>query len=70
MVNVPTRLNDRKTTENDLDVDKIKAVLIDLKKLSIVVEVVKNTKFSKLNTNISNLEKKIPDVPTLIWLKL
>ena len=39
-----------------------------LKKLSYVVskEVVKNTKFSKLNMKVKSLEKKISDATTLI----
>ena len=40
---------------------------MDLKKLSNVVskEVVKITKFNKLNTKVSNVENKIPDATTL-----
>ena len=40
---------------------------IDLKKSSNVVskEVVKSTKFNILKININNLEKKIPDAPTI-----
>ena len=49
-VNVPTSLNDLKTKVDDLDVGKLKAVPVDLKKISGVVdnEVVKNTTFNKL----------------------
>ena len=45
---------------DDLDVDKLKTVPIDFKKLSDVMDkkVVKNTKFNKLNTEVNNLEKK------------
>ena len=47
-------------TVDDLDVDKLKTVPIDFKKLSDVMDkkVVKNTKFNKLNTEVNNLEKK------------
>ena len=60
MVNVPTSLNNLKTKINDLDVGKLKAIPIYLKKLSDVVtnEVVKNTKFNTLKTKINNLEKE------------
>ena len=57
MVNVPTGLNNLKTKDP-----------IDLKKLSDIVskEVIKSTKFNKLNTKVNNLENKIPDASTLI----
>ena len=47
LTNVPTSLNNLKTNVNDLDVGKLKAVPVDLKKVSDVVDnvVVKNTKF-------------------------
>ena len=63
-----TGLNDLKTKVDDLDVHKLNTVPVDLKKLSDVVskEVVKSTKFNKLNTKVNNLEKKIPDAATLI----
>ena len=68
MVNVPTFLNDLKIKIDDLEVDKFKAVSIDLKKLSDEVskEVVKKTVYGKLNAKINNLEKKIPDSSTSI----
>ena len=55
----------------DLDVDKLKYVPVDLKKTSDVVskEVVKNTKFNKLNKKLNNLEHKILDASTLIQKK-
>ena len=61
-------MNNLKTEVDNLDVDKLKTAPIDLKKLSDVMskEVVKNTKFNKLNTKVNNLENKIPDGPTLI----
>ena len=48
--NVPTSLNNVKTKVDILDVLKLKAVLVDLKVLSDVIdnEVVKNTKFKTL----------------------
>ena len=64
--NVPTILNNLKAKVNDLDVAKLKTVPV-----SDVVdnEVVKNTKFNILKTNISNLEKKITSIQQIntIW---
>ena len=70
MVDVPTSFNNVKTKVDDLDVDKLKTVPVDLKKLSDVVdnEVVKNTKFSTLNTKLNNLENKILNATTLIHI--
>ena len=70
LVNIPTSLNNFKTKVNNLDVGKLKTVLIDLKKLSDVAdnEVVKNTKFNTLKTKVNNLEKKILDGTTLIHI--
>ena len=61
-------LNKLKTKVTDLDVDKWKTTPVDLKELSDVVskKVVKNTKFNKLNSKVSNLENKIPNASTLI----
>ena len=58
LTNVPTSFTNLKTKADDLDVGKLKTVPADLKKLSDVVdnEVVKNTKFNKLNTSINRLE--------------
>ena len=52
-------------SETKVDVDKLNTVSRDLKKLSDVVnkEVVK-----KLNTKVNKLDKKIPDVTTLIQI--
>ena len=52
---------------NDLDVDKLKTVSVDLKKLSNMVdnEVVKNNKFNTLKTKVINLEKKVPGATNL-----
>ena len=59
MTNVPTSLNN----VDDLDVGKLKNVLVDLKKSSYVIdcEVVKNTKLKILKTKVNNFEMKIPD---------
>ena len=68
LVNVLTSLNNLNTKLDDLDVGKLKTVPIDLKKLSDVVEVVKNTKFNTLKRKVNNLEKKIPEATTLIHI--
>ena len=70
LVNVPPILNNLKTKADDLDVGKLKAVPIDLKKLSDVVDndVVKNIKFNTLKTKVNNLEKNIPDGTALIHI--
>ena len=59
-----------KTKVDYLDVGKLKTVLVDLKKLSDIVdnEVVKTTKFSTLKTKVNSLEKKIPDATTSIYI--
>ena len=53
-----------------LDVDKLKAVLVDFIKSGDVVdnEVVNNTKFNTLERKVNNLDKKIPDANTLIHI--
>ena len=53
-----------------LDISKLKAVLVDLKNLSDIVndEVVKNIKFNTLKTKLDNIDKKIPDATTLIHI--
>ena len=55
---------------DDLDVGKLKAVPVNLKKLIDVVvnEVVKNVKFNTLKTQVNNLDKKIRDAITLIHI--
>ena len=70
LVNIPTSLNNLKTKVDVLDVGKLKTVPIDLNKLSDVVknEVVKNTKFNTLETEVKHLEKKILDATTLIHI--
>ena len=68
LINVTTSLNNLKTKVDDLDVDKLKTVPVDVKKVSDVADnkVVKNTKFNTLKTKVNNLDKKIPDATTLI----
>ena len=58
MIYVPTSSNNLKTKLDDLGVGKQKAVPVDLKNSSDTEskEVVKNTKFSTLNTKVNNLE--------------
>ena len=53
-------LNNSNSKLRDLDIDKMKAVTIDMKHWSHVVDkkVLKNTKSKKLNTKVNNLEKK------------
>ena len=70
MVNVPTSVNNLKTKKDDLDVGKLKAVPVDLKISSDVVdnEAVKNTKYNTLKTKVNNLKKIIPDTTTLIHI--
>ena len=62
LVNVPTSADNLKRKKDDLDVDKLKPVSIDLKKLRDIVskEIVKSTQFNALNMTV-NLEKKLPD---------
>ena len=49
-----------KTKVNDLDLGKLKVVLVGLKIIIDAVdnEVVKNTKFNTLKTKVNNLERK------------
>ena len=70
LVNVPTSLNNLKTKVDDLDVGVLKTVSVDLIKLSDAVdnEVVKNIKFNTLKTKVNNLENKIPNATTLIFI--
>ena len=59
LVNVPTSLYNLKKVD-DLDVGELKIVPIELKKISDAVknEVVKNTKFNTLKTNVNKLDQK------------
>ena len=63
-------MNNTKTKVDNLDVGKLKAVPVHLKKLSDLVanEVVKNAKFNTLKKKIKSLEKKVPDATTLIHI--
>ena len=56
-----------KAKADDLDVGKLKTVLVDMKKVIDVVddEVFKHTKFTTLRTKVNDLDKKIPDETTL-----
>ena len=49
-----------------MDVGKLETVLLDLKKLSDVVdnEVVKSTEFKRLKRKVNRLEGEIPDATT------
>ena len=68
MVNVTTTLNNLKTTLNDLSVGKLKTVpvpnLIDV----VDNEVIKNIKLNILKTRVNNLENKISDASTSIYI--
>ena len=68
--NVSSSLNNLKAKVGLLDVGELKTVSIDLNKLIDVVknEVVKNTKFNTLKTKVNKLDKKFPDVTTLIHI--
>ena len=68
LVNVLTGLDNLKAEVKDFDVDKLKFFPVDLKELGDVVskEVVKNSKFNKLNSKVNNLENNIPDATILI----
>ena len=64
LVNVPSGVNNLKIKLDDLDVGKLKAVSVDLKKISDVVskEIVKRTVYNKLNAKLNNLEIKTVEV--------
>ena len=70
LVNVSTSLYNLKIRVDDLDIHDLKTVPVDLKNLRDVVnkEVVKNTKFNKLNIKVNKLDEKIPDAATLIHI--
>ena len=55
---------------DDLDVCKLKTVPVGLQTLIDVKnkQVVKNTKFNTLKTKVNKLDKKIPDLTTLIHI--
>ena len=68
LVNVLTGLDNLIIEVEDLDVDKLKTFPVDLKELGVVVskEVVKNSKFNKLNSKVNNSDNSIPDATILI----
>ena len=70
LVNFSRSLSNLKTKVDDLDVDKLKAVPSNLKKISDVVdkEVFNSTKSKTLKTKANNLERKILDVTTVIHI--
>ena len=70
LTNIPTSVNNLKTKVGDLNIGNLKTVPVHLKKLSDTVdnEVVKNTKFNTLKTQVNNSEKKIPDATNLIQI--
>ena len=70
LVNVPASMNSLKTRVDDLYVGKLKTVLVDLKKLSDIVdnEVVKIKNFNTFQTKLIKLDKKIVDATTLIHI--
>ena len=70
LAKVRTSLNNLKTIVDDLNVDKLKTIPIDLKRLTDVADndIVKNTEFNTLKTEVDKVNKKIPDVTTLIQI--
>ena len=70
LVNLSRSLSNLKTKVDDLDVDKLKAVPSNLKKISDVVDkdVFNSTKSKTLKTKAKNLERKILDVATVIHI--
>ena len=63
-------MNNLKAKADDIDVGKLKTVLVDMKKLSDVVGnvVVENTKFNTLKRKVNSLEEKISDATILIYI--
>ena len=68
LVNVLTGLDNLRIEVEDLDVDKLDTFPVDLEELGVVVskEVVKNSKFNKLNSKVNNSDNSIPDATILI----
>ena len=63
-------MDNLKKEVEDLDVDKLKTFPVYLKELGDVVskQVVKNSKFNKLNLKLNNLDNSIPDATILIHI--
>ena len=63
-------LDNLKIEVEDLDVDKLKTFPVYLKELGDVVskQVVKYSKFNKLNLKLNNLDNSIPDATILIHI--
>ena len=63
-------MNNLKAKADDIDVGKLKAALVDLKKLSDVVDnvVAKNTKFNTQKRKANSLEEEISDATILIYI--
>ena len=75
LVNVPSSMKNFKIKVDDLDVDKLKTVLVEFTKSSDVVgnQAFKNAKLNTLKTKVNNSKKKkrnlqIPDVATSIHM--
>lgn len=61
----------QKKKVNHLDVGKLRTVSLNLKEISDVIKkVVKNTNFNGLKNKVSNLERKISEGTTLIYINL
>ena len=60
-------MNNLKVKVDDLDFGKLRAVFIDFKKISDVVnkKVFKSTKLNKINSKLYSLENKIFDATSL-----
>ena len=63
-------MNNLKAKADDIDVGKLKTVLVNMKKLSDVVGnvVVENTKFNTLKRKVNSLEEKTSDATILIYI--
>ena len=70
LVNAPSSLNNLKTKVDTLDVDKLRFVHIDLKKISdrVSKNVIERKKYNKLILIANKLEEKILDTSTLIHI--
>ena len=68
--NAPNNVNSLNAQAYDLDIDKLKTVLIKLEELTDIValKVVKDSKFNKLNTKVNSLQNTIPNATTFIHI--